>query len=217
MKNWLALLPCAYLGKDRQEPEYVKAKRDVLRLKFNWLFLVLASTVRAINYTCVIPTNHQFIINPTIKTLNITNENIEPGLEQSETFYSLTYVVLFSTYTISAVGAGLLFNHVPTWYLFMFSTLSHILGYLLYALATNGWMMILARGLAGVQLAACTSLVFAYCSVSFEKYTENLKILGKYEKKKAKRVKGYVFSLFIVGNSLGFAIGIGKVLIMHRS
>ena len=50
------------------------AKRDVLRLKFNWLFLVLASTVRAINYTCVIPTNHQFIINPTTKTLNITNE-----------------------------------------------------------------------------------------------------------------------------------------------
>jgi MFS family permease len=207
MKNWLALLPCAYLGKDRQEPEYVKAKRDVLRLKFNWLFLVLASTVRAINYTCVIPTNHQFIINPTIKTLNITNENIEPGLEQSETFYSLTYVVLFSTYTISAVGAGLLFNHVPTWYLFMFSTLSHILGYLLYALATNGWMMIMAHGLAGLQMGASTSLVFAYCSVSFEKYTENLKILGKCEKKKAERVKGYVFSLFIVGNSLGFAIG----------
>ena len=69
----------------------------------------------------------------------------------------------------------------------------------------------LARGLAGVQLGACTSLVFAYCSVSIEKYTKNLEILGKYEKKKAERVKGYVFSLFIVGNSLGFAIGIGKV------
>ena len=137
-------------------------------------------------------------------------QNIEPGLEQSETFYSLTYVVMFSTYTISAVVTGLLFNHVPTWYLFMFSTLSHILGYLLYALATNGWMLMLARGLAGVQLGASTSLVMAYCSVSFEKYTKNMKILGKYEKKKAERVKGYVFSLFIVGNSLGVAIGIGK-------
>ena len=118
-------------------------------------------------------------------------------------------MVLFSTYTISAVGIGLLFNHVPTQYLFILSTLSHILGYLVYALATNGWMMILARGLAGVQLGA-TSLVFAYCSVSFEKYTENMKILGKYEKKEGEKVKGYVFSLFIVGNSLGFAIGIGK-------
>jgi MFS family permease len=211
MKNWLALLTCVYLGKDGQEPEYVKAKKDNLRLKLNWLFLVLASAVRGISYMCVIPTNHQFIINPTTKTLNITNENIEPGLEQSETFYSLTYVVLFSTYTIAAVSTGLLFNHVPTWYLFMFSTLSHTLGYLLYALATNGWMMIVARVLAGLQLGSSTSLVFAYCSVSFEKYTENLKILGKYEKKEAERVKGYIFSLFIVGNMLGYAIGIGKL------
>ena len=39
------------------------------------------------------------------------------------------------------------------------------------------------------------SLVFAYCSVSFEKYTENLKILGKYEKKKAERVKGICLQL----------------------
>ena len=67
----------------------------------------------------------------------------------------------------------------------------------------------LARGLAGVQIGANTSLVFAYCSLSFEKYTENLKILGKYEKKKAEKIKGYVFSLFIVGSMLGFAVGTG--------
>ena len=68
----------------------------------------------------------------------------------------------------------------------------------------------LARGLAGVQLGAATSLIFAYCSLSFEKYTENLKILGKYEKKKAEKIKGHVFSLFAIGNVLGFAVGIGK-------
>ena len=67
----------------------------------------------------------------------------------------------------------------------------------------------LARGLAGVQIGANTSLVFAYCSLSFEKYTENLKILGKYEKIKAEKIKGYVFSLFIVGSMLGFAVGTG--------
>ena len=38
------------------------------------MFLVLVATVRAINYICVIPTNHQFIINPTMETLRITNE-----------------------------------------------------------------------------------------------------------------------------------------------
>ena len=67
----------------------------------------------------------------------------------------------------------------------------------------------LAHGLAGVQLGSNVSLVFAYCALSFEKYTENLKILGKYEKKKAEKIKGYVFSLFIVGGMLGFAVGTG--------
>ena len=86
------MFPFAYCGKDEAMTHNVKgicaitlhnvkcigmglvAKRDILRLKCNWLFLVLASMLRAINYICVIPTNHQFIINPTIKTLNITNE-----------------------------------------------------------------------------------------------------------------------------------------------
>ena len=67
----------------------------------------------------------------------------------------------------------------------------------------------LARGLAGVQIGAATSLVFAYSSLSFEKYTENLKILGKYEKKKAEKIKGYIFSLFNVGSMLGLSIGTG--------
>ena len=75
----------------------------------------------------------------------------------------------------------------------------------MHALATNGWMMILARGLAGVELGASTSIVFAYCSVSFEKYTENLMILGKFETKTAGKVKGYVFSLYYIGNMLGFS------------
>ena len=67
----------------------------------------------------------------------------------------------------------------------------------------------LAGGLAGVQLGSNASLVFAYCSLSFDKYTENLKILGKYEKKKADKIKGHVFSLFNVGDMLGTSIGTG--------
>ena len=74
----------------------------------------------------------------------------------------------------------------PTWYLFLVSTLCHILGYLLYALATSGWMMILARVLAGLHLGSIDTLVFGYYAVSFEKYKENLKTLGKFEKKETK-------------------------------
>ena len=134
---------------------------------------------------------------------------MEPGLEQSEAFYSLTYVALFVGHTTAAVATGLLFNLIPTWYLFLVSTLCHILGYLLYALATNGWMMILARVLAGMQLGAIDSLTFSYFGVSFEKYKQNLKILEKLEEKKATRVKGYLFSTNSIGTMLGFLIGAG--------
>ena len=134
---------------------------------------------------------------------------MEPGLEQTETLYSLTYVALFVSHTISAVATGLLFNHIPTWYLFLVSTLCHILGYLLYALATSGWMMILARALAGLHLGAIDTLVFAYYAVSFEKYKENLKTLGKFEKKKETIMKGYLFSTSAIGYAVGDIIAVG--------
>ena len=141
---------------------------------------------------------------------HIYTQDIEPGLEQSETLYSITYVAFFGGYTLSAVAVGLLFNLVPTWYLFLVSTLCHTLGYLLYALATNGWTMILARGLAGAQTGSVDSIAFAYYSISFEKYVCNLKTLEIYEKKKADKVKGYLFSSFYIGLMLGFSIGVGE-------
>ena len=51
----------------------------------------------------------------------------------------------------------------------MASTLCHIFGYTIYALANSGWMMILARGLAGLSLGAVESLTFTYYAVSFGK------------------------------------------------
>ena len=119
-------------------------------------------------------------------SVSLSSQKVEPGLEQSEAIYSLTYVALFVGHTLSAVAGGLLFYLIPTWYLF--PTLCHILGYLLYALATSRWMMILARGLAGMQQGSAVSIVFSYFAVSFNSYMENLKILGKFEEKKvAKR------------------------------
>ena len=137
-------------------------------------------------------------------------QKVEPGLQQSEALYALTYEALFVGHVIAAVTTGLLFNLIPTWYLFLVSTLSHTLGYLLYALATNGWMMILARALAGLQAGSVDSLVFAYYSVSFQKYKENLKTLGKFEGEKAARAKGYLFSSSSIGYILGYGLGVGK-------
>ena len=134
---------------------------------------------------------------------------IEPGLGQSEAFYSLTYMVLYFSFTAAGVAVGLLFNFVPSCYLFLTSTLTFTLGYLLYALAVNGWMMLLARGLAGFSSGAVESAVFAYYAVSYEKYTKDLKALGKYEEKKAVKMKGYVFSSYNIGFVIGNGIAVG--------
>ena len=71
-------------------------------------------------------------------------------------------------------------------------------------------MMILARGLAGLHLGGNTALAFSYYAVSFEKYTENLKTLGKFDEKKAESTRGYLFSSYGIGNMMGYAVGLGK-------
>lgn len=117
-------------------------------------------------------------------------------------------------HTLGAILVGVLFNLVPTWYLFLFSTLCHTIGYLLYALATNGGVMILSRGLAGLQSGIVDALVFAYYAVSFEKYTESWKILGTYDKQKAIKLRGYLFSSSAIGFSMGYIIGVGMFLVL---
>lgn len=58
-------------------------------------------------------------------------------------------------------------------------------------------------------MGAVVTLAFTYYGVSFEEYAEDMKVLKQYEKKRAAKVKGYVFSLFAVGNALGSIVGAG--------
>ena len=134
---------------------------------------------------------------------------MEPGLQEPESFYSWTFAVHFIGFTISGVVAGALINWIPFWYLLFSSTLAHVTGCLLYALAADGWMMILARLLTGISMGSIHTLTPAYFGVSFETYANNMKTLEKYKEKRAARVKGYVFSLYIIGKSLGQVIGAG--------
>ena len=51
------------------------AERDIRRLKWNWVFVYFIAIMGAINYSCPLPTNHQFVINPTAKSMNnLTDE-----------------------------------------------------------------------------------------------------------------------------------------------
>ena len=137
---------------------------------------------------------------------------MEPGLQESEAFYSWTLAVFFIGFTVSGVVAGVLTNWIPYWYLFFSSTLAHVIGYLLYALATDGWMMILGRLLAGISMGSSTALTFAYFGVSFEVYADSARTLENYEEKRIDKVKGYIFSLYAIGNTLGQILGAGLLM-----
>ena len=138
-------------------------------------------------------------------------QNIEPGLQLGEDFYSLSYSMLFVGNSAAAIACGLLFNLIPTWYLFLSCIFIHITSYTFYSLATAGWMMLLSRTLAGLAMGSSVTLTFSYFGVSHFKYVEDLKEVERYEEKAAARTKGFIFSLYNIGNLLGYAIGGGKL------
>ena len=106
-----------------------------------------------------------------------------------------------------ALLSGYLSNRIPMWYLFMGTIVLHIMGYSLYALSINGWMMLVSRILAGVSMGAAISVSFAYFGFSTVKYGENLRILGEYDAKTFAKVKGFVYSLFNIGTGFGYIVG----------
>ena len=73
-------------------------------------------------------------------------------------------------------------------------------------------MMLLSRALAGLAMGSSVTAVFSYFGVSHFKYVENMKELDRYEQKAAARTKGFIFSLYNIGNLLGYAIGGGEQL-----
>ena len=74
----------------------------------------------------------------------------------------------------------------------------------------------MARVLAGLQLGAVEFLVFSYFSISFEKYTANLKTLGMFDEKKADRAKGYLFSTNNIATLIGITLAISKPITLQR-
>lgn len=76
-------------------------------------------------------------------------------------------------------------------------------------------MMLVARVLAGLSVGFSVSVTFSYFGVSYEKYVEDLKTVDQFQEKLAVRAKGFIFSLFNIGNALGYAIGGGIYSMMY--
>ena len=52
-------------------------EKEICRLKWNWFFLILTSTLKVVNFTSPLPSLHQFVTNPTAHQLNGTGREVK--------------------------------------------------------------------------------------------------------------------------------------------
>jgi len=135
---------------------------------------------------------------------------IEPGLGLSETFYHWTISVYSIGEFLGAIFAGYIVSRIPFWYSVMLTLLTDITAYVFYATAINGWMMIIARVLAGTYGSLQNVVAFAYFGVSYPLYLE---ALGKEERakeeQKTTKVKDRLFTFYAIAANVGFLFGPG--------
>ena len=138
---------------------------------------------------------------------------VEPGLGKSELFYSLVVGSLQFSSIIGGFLSAILIKWIPYWYQFIFFLCTHILGFVLYGTATQGWVLLPAMLLVGFYLGAEVTLGFNYATDMSVKYVELLKDSGETfdcDKTKAVKVRNFLYALHTVGYSTGFVIGTGK-------
>ena len=133
----------------------------------------------------------------------------EPGLGKSEEFYSWLVTVLNAGTMIGGLASTVLLNLFPYWHLVLSSLILHTLGYVLYALANSGWIMMLSRLLTGLCIGIEVTIIYSYIGESNINYKKALIELGK-NVKKATTVKHRIFCLYSLGNDIGYILGAGK-------
>ena len=135
---------------------------------------------------------------------------IEPGLGLSETFYHWVIATYSFGEVLGALLAAYIVSRIPFWYSIMLSLLTNIAGFVFYATAINGWMMITSRVLTGTYCSMQTVLALTYFGVSYPLYLE---ALGKEqrvrEEQKTTKVKDRLFAFHSAASNAGFLLGTG--------
>ena len=138
---------------------------------------------------------------------------IEAGLGLSESFYHVAISAFSIGELLGAMTASIVSSRIPLWYSTMAALLCHITGFVVYAMATSGWMMIVARVLSGTFIGLQTVLVLTYFGMSYQHYLE---VLGPEERTKEEgkttRVKDTLFAFYSFSANMGTLIGPG---LMH--
>ncbi len=111
---------------------------------------------------------------------------------------------------VGGLVCGFLVETIPHWYLWIIALVTHIIGYIIYSLASQGWLIIISRLLAGYFLGAIITLYFSYFASSSLTYVETQRKLGIETNENSKeKLKNLGFTLMSFGYTTGFVLGSG--------
>lgn len=139
---------------------------------------------------------------------NNTLAQITPGLGQSELFYSWVIAVFNIGALFGAVGSGFLIKYIPYWHLILAILASHTVGYVLYAISYEGWVIMVSKFLSGIFIGGEMTLALSYFAESSTEYRTIWKQMGEnYEERNTIRRK--LFAWHNIGVGIGYILGPG--------
>ena len=132
---------------------------------------------------------------------------ISPGLGQSELFYSWVIAIFNIGALFGAVGTGFLIKYIPYWHLILAILASHTVGYVLYAISYEGWVIMVSKFLSGIFIGGEMTLALSYFAESSTEYRMIWKQMG--EKCEAGMVRRKLFAWHNIGVGIGYILGPG--------
>ena len=135
-----------------------------------------------------------------------------PGMGLSEYFYSWAVSMYSVGELISAPLSGVATKYIPYRYTILLSSISLAIGGLIYAVAVQGWMILIARLLFGLNVGSGIVLVTTYLGETAIKVTSAREAAGQIRKKDngGATLKDKLFIWYTFSNYIGYLAGLGE-------
>jgi len=149
--------------------------------------------------------------------VSLTSFQVSPGIGQSEFFYSWVVTAYAIGEMTFALVYAYLYNVVPYTYIFLSLTVSYILGYLLCALSSCGWVILVARFLIGAVSVLGESAFYVYVAEREVDYETAYNVTrGRMDdadrSKKQRRLKEKMYAYRAIGAGTANLIGTGTLV-----
>ena len=110
---------------------------------------------------------------------------------------------------IGGFASGCLVKFIPYWHLVLFSLVLHTIGYILYAISNEGWLIMTSKLLSGYFIGAELTLALSYFAESSIDYKAAMKEIGKTVESSA-TVRNRLFAWHNIGVNVGYFLGPGN-------